>query len=195
MKFFVNFLTFLRIPITFILSYLIIYKQQPFYLSLALMLFVFLTDILDGKLARKYKVETDFGAKLDVVSDFIFTLVLSLSYSFVYKFPKLILGIIIFKFIEFNFTSYLIRRNIKRNHIYLFDKLGKYLAIYFYILPLIILIMTNFFPLSYYKQFIEIVSVISAFVAVLASILRIKKIITYFKCLWIYLWFTDTFLL
>lgn len=70
MKSMPNFLSALRIVTA--LALIVTEKQ---FLFLLLYLTGGLTDILDGFIARKFQVQTPFGAKLDSLGDFIFWLV------------------------------------------------------------------------------------------------------------------------
>ena len=78
MKFFINFLTFFRLfsgPIIFVLLLLL---SSP---GIALILFVLagLSDYFDGDLARRYSMESTFGAIMDPIADKILALFLLIS--------------------------------------------------------------------------------------------------------------------
>lgn len=79
MKNLVNIMTISRIFVSFFIFFLITLKSYLF----ALILFVIasLTDYLDGYLARKYKVESDFGRILDPIADKILISVLFIALS------------------------------------------------------------------------------------------------------------------
>ena len=67
MKVFVNLLTTLRLFITIILVFLFRnISNLKFLISIAIL---FLTDFIDGKLARKYKVQTLYGSNMDTIAD------------------------------------------------------------------------------------------------------------------------------
>lgn len=68
MKSLPNILSVLRI--VFSLSMLFAYNSPAIFISLYIL--SGLTDIADGFLARKYNAETNLGAKLDSVGDFVF---------------------------------------------------------------------------------------------------------------------------
>lgn len=69
-KYIPNILTFFRLFITPVIAYLGITKH---YYALLIVFIIFsFTDYLDGKLARKWNVVSDFGAKLDMISDKMF---------------------------------------------------------------------------------------------------------------------------
>ena len=50
-----------------VVLYFIVTKNQPVFVSL--LIFNLITDILDGYIARKYHMETEFGARLDSLAD------------------------------------------------------------------------------------------------------------------------------
>ncbi len=74
-KFIPNILTFTRFALTFVFLGMILYSpsavNQPFFLDIAFVLFVIaeLTDIVDGKIARKFKVGSKLGRMTDPLAD------------------------------------------------------------------------------------------------------------------------------
>ena len=66
-KFFVNLLTTLRF--LSILVLIIIFKKTSHRLFIITISLLFLTDFIDGKLARKYKVQTIYGSNMDTIAD------------------------------------------------------------------------------------------------------------------------------
>ncbi|MGM0443953.1 MAG: CDP-alcohol phosphatidyltransferase family protein [Fibrobacterota bacterium] len=76
MKIFVNILTFLRLPLIIAVVLLNICFGSPtpaiFFSSLVLMVLCSLTDLLDGWLARRFQVQTEFGAHADPMLDKLF---------------------------------------------------------------------------------------------------------------------------
>lgn len=75
LKFIPNILTFTRFALTFIFLGMILYSpyaaSKPFFLDIAFILFIIaeLTDILDGKIARKFKVGSKLGRMSDPLAD------------------------------------------------------------------------------------------------------------------------------
>jgi CDP-diacylglycerol--glycerol-3-phosphate 3-phosphatidyltransferase len=75
LKFIPNILTFTRLALTFIFLGMILYSpsaaSKPFFLDIAFVLFVVaeLTDIADGKIARKFKVGSKLGRMSDPLAD------------------------------------------------------------------------------------------------------------------------------
>lgn len=74
-KYLPNLLSLMRIPLSVVLFFF--FEQKNIFLCLYLLLGV--TDFLDGYLAKKWKVETTLGARLDSIGDFFFFVAL-LSY-------------------------------------------------------------------------------------------------------------------
>lgn len=62
-----NFLSFFRILL--IPAMVILYTQSRYYASVLIILLSGLTDIADGKIARKYHMISDFGKFIDPVAD------------------------------------------------------------------------------------------------------------------------------
>jgi len=80
-----NFLTALRVVIAFVLIYLIL---AGFNIIIIVVLFSagMITDALDGQIARRYKMTTEFGRKFDMVADRI--LILGAVLAFVIEFSS-----------------------------------------------------------------------------------------------------------
>ena len=74
-KFIPNILTFTRFVLTFVFLGMILYSpsaaNRPFFLDIAFVLFVIaeLTDIVDGRIARKFKVSSKLGRMTDPLAD------------------------------------------------------------------------------------------------------------------------------
>jgi phosphatidylglycerophosphate synthase len=63
-----NALTILRIVMTFIVMYMI-FTGVDLRIVIVVFAFAALTDFLDGKLARKFKWESEFGRRADMIAD------------------------------------------------------------------------------------------------------------------------------
>lgn len=74
MKIFVNLITIFRLSFTIILATLKNHLQKSSFISAVIILF--LSDCIDGLLARKFKVQTLFGSLLDTIADKILCIVL-----------------------------------------------------------------------------------------------------------------------
>jgi phosphatidylglycerophosphate synthase len=153
-----NILTFLRIVITPIAIFLGI---KGHYQILAIMCFIIaFTDFLDGKLARKWDVCSDFGAKLDAVADKILAfgllIVLILKnniFLYLLLFEILISLFNIFSFIKTNLTESLLVGKIKTWILFITLILGL-INVFF---PKIHILMNIFICLSIIFQIISFI--------------------------------------
>lgn len=112
----VNLITFTRILGAFIIP--IIYFTRGLGKMGLFVAFLFLTDFIDGKLSRYWKVESFLGSFLDGISDKLFAFVMLAILS--YEFPLMLL-VILFEFVIFgvNMISFKENKNIQSS------KLGK----------------------------------------------------------------------
>ncbi|ADZ21075.1 CDP-diacylglycerol--glycerol-3-phosphate 3-phosphatidyltransferase [Clostridium acetobutylicum] len=170
-----NALTLLRVMLTLFLNYYTINYFSKVLIPVVLTFFIFLTDILDGKLARLFKITSPLGAFFDVVAD-LFYIVLSyivlLSFNLL---PIWFLIVIILKFVEFVITSFFLR-DISKEMIFFSDLLGRIIVIIFYVLPIATYISVMFSQFLY-LFIIHIFLYIICFMAFVSSALRIKRCI------------------
>lgn len=139
---FINSLTLSRVPLSLVFCAVVLFAASPFLPCAALFVLIAASDYLDGKLARKFGVQTGIGAILVVTVDFFFIIGACSSLSLRGLFSCWMLGVILFKFVEFWITS-AISRGRKNASVFLFDPLGRIVAALFYVLP----VLTLLFPL------------------------------------------------
>ena len=150
----INCLTLSRIPLS-IFAYMEITAgtiRGIYYLCLFLGIAV--SDFLDGKCARAFQVQSSFGAIADVICDFFYIMTSSYALYRLGCLPIWVLVLITVKLFEFILTSRLVRRMQIRSHVFMFDRIGRYTAIGFYILPTVIVLcsiylMPFFFIIRY----------------------------------------------
>ena len=182
----VNTLTFLRVPLS-AASYILLVsscsvtgKLRPLLYAI-LFLAVVLTDFFDGKAARFFRVQSPFGAIADVCCDFLY--IASSCYA-LYRlslFPLWMLAVITLKLAEFVATSTLARsapRSGKRT-VFLFDFVGRYTAIRFYLLPVIIVVLHALMPREVFYITAHALFFILAFFAAVSSAQRLA---IFFNC-------------
>ena len=78
-----------------------------------------LTDILDGFLARRWGVESKFGAKLDSLADFVFVLTVGYKFFPLLKLPAtlwMVIGLIAMMKASNAVSAYLVRQRIEFLH-------------------------------------------------------------------------------
>ena len=168
----INCLTLSRIPLS-VFAYMEITTgtiRGIYYLCLFLGIAV--SDFLDGKCARAFHVQSSFGAIADVICDFFY--IMSSSYA-LYRLgclPAWFLILITVKLFEFILTSLLIKRVQYRSHIFMFDRIGRYTAIGFYILPTVIVLCS-----IYLMPFFFIIRYVFC-----VSLLIFSLVSTYLRC-------------
>jgi len=106
-----------------------------FIVSLFILVFSGITDVLDGYVARKMGTSSDKGAYLDVTADFLLILICFWAYVIRGWYDPLIMGLIITMFLLFVATS-----GLKKP---VYDPMGKYLGAYLMLMILISLLFTE----------------------------------------------------
>lgn len=81
--------------------YLYIYRNaettHDYYTAAFVMFLSFFSDFIDGKIARRFNMITEFGKILDPVADKITQLVLALSFAFRYPAVRILLAVFVIK--------------------------------------------------------------------------------------------------
>jgi len=142
----INCLTLSRIPLS-VFAYMEITAgtiRGIYYLCLFLGIAV--SDFLDGKCARAFHVQSSVGAIADVICDFFYIMTSTYALYCLGCLPIWVLILITVKLFEFILTSLLIKRVQYRSHIFMFDRIGRYTAIGFYILPTVIVLCSIYLP-------------------------------------------------
>ena len=141
MKYIPNILTVSRIALALIYIMLlenlhIRYSMNIFVTALFVFSMICLTDIIDGKIARRFSAVSITGSLLDVMADFIFILLSCLILMRHNIIPLWFILIIVFKLVEFVTTSCFYRKNRKvKNNFFVFDYVGRIAAVNFFIIP------------------------------------------------------------
>ena len=121
-----------RIFFGILFAYSVLYLNSDLLVIVIIYFLVVLTDVLDGRIARKYKIDNkNKGAKVDVLCDFAFIILSSFSLYYINLLPFWFLIIIILKLMEFFKTS--------SNELE-YEKFGTIVALMFYALPGVIVI-------------------------------------------------------
>jgi CDP-diacylglycerol--glycerol-3-phosphate 3-phosphatidyltransferase len=92
---------------------------------LLVFVFIIISDIADGYLARKLKCTSDGGAKLDIFSDTLYTMSSLATFVYFKVIPIWFVYIMLLKLMEFIITSKLIKNKQKFGNNIFFDKMGK----------------------------------------------------------------------
>lgn len=182
----VNTLTFLRVPLS-VVSYMLLAsadsaagKLRPLLYAI-LFLAVALTDFFDGKAARFFRVQSPFGAIADVCCDFLYIASSCFALYRLHLFPLWMLAVIALKLAEFVATSVFARSVPRggRRTVFLFDCVGRYTAIGFYLLPVIIVVLHALMPREVFYTTVHALFFILAFFAAVSSAQRLA---IFFNC-------------
>lgn len=173
-KEFPNMLTLLRVVLTCALNLYIYSHFGSLAIPVAIFSVICLTDYYDGKIARLYGSSSRFGAAFDVSAD-LFYIVSSYSLLWHLKIlPFWFLMVIIFKFTEFVFTSYFLKKFNGENPALVFDFIGRMAAVLFYIIP-ILAYMSFLLSNSVYFFVVQILIYIITLMVVASSSLRLSN--------------------
>ena len=142
LKWLPNILTSLRIVLTVVWIYLIrlveVNEAHKTLINAAVILFIIicLTDLIDGKVARKMKASSRFGSFFDVIADLIFISSSNIVLSLYGSLPRWFILVILFKFSEFLITSKLIKKyGDLKSSFFVFDHIGRVAAVNFFLIP------------------------------------------------------------
>ena len=172
---FVNGLTLSRIPLSLLFCILVLQKPDSYFTCIILFVLIAASDYLDGKLARKYGVQTRTGAKLDVIADFFFIISSCSALCFRSLLPLWMVLVMILKFSEFLITSEIARKSSKGVKVFLFDPIGRLAAVLFYLLPLLALLQ-SYIPSHLRPHVIAAVCGVISVLAALSSLLRLMSL-------------------
>lgn len=160
-------LSILRFPLggvfAFMLAIKFAGKTIPVWNLMLCFLGIALSDLLDGWISRKFNCQSALGAVLDVSADSFF-LLLSLIVSNYYGLvPVWFTIVVLFKLVDFILSSMIF--SAEGNRHFIFDFLGRYTVVGFYLLP----VLVGIFPQS---SLIKVAAIFLAVSAVCSSILR-----------------------
>ncbi|NLK95108.1 MAG: hypothetical protein GX275_07940 [Clostridiales bacterium] len=173
MKIIPNIFSFFRIVVTFGLVLGMMNNIISFSDFLILSILILLSDFLDGKLARKLKVESVFGAKLDIFADLLYIVSCTSILVFQDILHIKILICILFEFGIFIITSKKVKK--ENNEVFYFDLLGRLLAGFFYILPVFAMVVYNCFGKMIIIDLVEWTCIIATVIVVMERIYLVKR--------------------
>lgn len=142
-----NFISLYRLLIFPVILYMALTNQEQFYVVLLCISLV--SDVLDGNIARIFKLQTNFGAALDNLAD-ICTYAMALLGLFIFKWTAIephswILFLFLSVFVLSYFVSFFRFGKIPGLHLYTAVSAGYIQSVFFFIL-----FVFGFYPWIYY---------------------------------------------
>ncbi len=173
----INGLTLSRVPLSLLFCYLLSEYINPLFPCLVIFALVAASDYWDGRLARRYQISSNLGAVFDVATDFFFIVTTCALLMDRGLLPSWMISVIVMKFLEFCLSSAYSRRHIKHKPMFVFDPFGRFVALCFYILPVITLLLQFFLPLETYRLMLLILCLWIAAMAVISTVFRIRAMV------------------
>ncbi len=140
-----NLLTGIRILATFLVCHKIVLLlgekiNIDGYIEIAvLFLIVWISDIADGKVARRLKTSSAFGSKFDVVADTIFVFMLHALLVSYHIMPVWFIALMIEKILNYLVSSYIVSKKTNRRFDFIRDPLGKVVSASYFLTPCLLL--------------------------------------------------------
>jgi CDP-diacylglycerol--glycerol-3-phosphate 3-phosphatidyltransferase len=115
----------LVLPFILIIHDIFVYECTKNLFLLITFFTIILSDVADGYFARKLKCTSNAGAKLDIISDTVYTISSLTVFTYFKIIPIWFIFLMLLKLFEFIITSKLIKNKQKTGNIIFFDKMGK----------------------------------------------------------------------
>lgn len=151
-RFLINSVTFLRIILGLAFFWVVLFDFNVAFLVLIFILTA-ISDVSDGWLSRKYGLESDSGAKFDVIFDFIFIMLSTLSLVLIDMIPSWFVLIIVLKMLEFFITS---------GQSLVYERFGHLVALMFYAFPIFAVLVNDRLIILILAIFITVCALISS---------------------------------
>ncbi|KZX12536.1 CDP-diacylglycerol--glycerol-3-phosphate 3-phosphatidyltransferase [Methanobrevibacter curvatus] len=152
-----------------------LFTHEKSIVILILFAIILLTDLVDGYLARKWKVESDLGARLDIFGDSLLAILSALVLVYLNIISFLYPLIILYKLFEFLLSSkYLKDLPSSKNFLY-FDIMGKNAGILSMFVPGILAFVYIFIPI-YLILVVNVLLVLITLMAIVSSVSRLYRL-------------------
>lgn len=140
------------------------------------------SDLLDGKLARRFSVCSAVGAVLDVFADLFFIMSSSIVLIARDVFPLWILAVILGNFLVFLITSIILKAHGENpSGPFFFDRLGRIVSASFYGFPFLTVLLNYALPQQLALYIINGIGIFLTLGAGVSAYFRIKPIINFLK--------------
>lgn len=168
-----NIITTFRIILTIIVIYFLQTSQKNLYVFLSINVLIFVSDIIDGKIARKFNTVSHIGELLDITADIFYVIAMSAIIAFLKIIPLYYVFVVAAEFLIFLITSKYIKNNGKY---FGFDMLGRILAVIYYITPSVMFIVFEKNK-QFHNCLYNYLSIIITFFTIVVIIYRIYLVI------------------
>jgi CDP-diacylglycerol--glycerol-3-phosphate 3-phosphatidyltransferase len=168
----------LALPFVWIIHDIFVYECTQNLFLVITFITIIISDIADGFLARKLNCTSNMGAKLDVISDTLYTILSLTAFAYFKIIPAWFIFVMVLKLVEFYITSKIIKNRQKSENIIFFDKIGKISVSIVMLLPGIFVfrcIIIN------YKLVMNIIIYIITVMLIISFVDRMIKTIKYIK--------------
>jgi CDP-diacylglycerol--glycerol-3-phosphate 3-phosphatidyltransferase len=166
------------LPFIAIIHDIFVYGCRKNWVLLLVFFVIIISDAADGYLARKLKCTSSTGAKLDIISDSLYTILSLTAFAYFNIIPIWFIFIMLFKLAEFIVTSRLIKSGQETGSIVFFDKIGKTSVSIVMLLPGIFVFRCIIID---YKTVMNIIIYIITGMLIISFINRIIKTVKYTK--------------
>ena len=176
-----NLLTLSRIGVAILLGGIIIYslettgKQCDFTLFLLLTVFIYLSDFMDGKLARYLQAVSPIGGKADIAADLFYMLSQMGILAYYGYMSGIMICVVLLEFVVFVSTSLDHSKSTHTKEIW-FDKIGRMTAVYYYIMPLIYVMIQEYVQGMVQSTFLVMANVMCCFLTLAAVVGRVGTV-------------------
>lgn len=164
-----DFITILRFPLSMMFFFLLLMPKSmnanKFNIAICFIL-ICITDLSDGFIAKRFKLETRFGAVLDLAADSFYVFISFMILNYENIIPIWFTFVVLLKLLDFIISSKIFA---KSTH-FIFDLPGKITVGGFYILPMAAGI------LSERVIILNMIVIFLTFAAVLSSVIRWKNL-------------------
>lgn len=171
----IDLLTLSRIPLAAVFCALSLVGES-LASRVALFALIVLSDLFDGRLARRLAVQSALGAILDVTADLFFVTTAITTLCVLGLLPWWLLCVALLMFVEFVITSLAARRQRGERAMLWYDRVGRAVALY--VMPLGVLVLHSVLRDSTYMAVIGVSCAVVTVLALASAALRVKEVLT-----------------
>lgn len=173
----IDLLTLSRIPLTTAFCAFSLMGES---LVFRVMLFalIALSDLLDGRLARRFATQSALGAVLDVIADLFFVTAAIATLCVLGLLPWWLLCVALLMFVEFVATSLAARHQCGGRSALWYDRVGRAVAVMLYVMPLGALVLRSVLRNPAYAAVVDVSCTVITVLALVSAALRVKRVLT-----------------